>query len=135
MIRQDIYVHRYNWDVLVFCECDRNDAPYILGLLDDLGADDESYGRAYRNLYSGLVDTGLTYSDPMKRVSVVVFSKTSSKAQFANSWFHEVGHCAKHIAEANMIDCNAEAVNYIGGELAMKMHPIAAKLMCPTCQH
>ncbi|MBR1799538.1 MAG: hypothetical protein IJ761_06565 [Bacteroidales bacterium] len=63
----------------------------------------------------------------------MVLSHTSSKAEFANTWFHEVGHCAKHIALANGLDCNGEAVNYVGGELARAMHPIAARLMCPTC--
>ncbi len=40
-----------------------------------------------------------------------------------------------HIAKANGLDPMGEPIAYVGGELARSMQPIAARLMCPTCNH
>ena len=55
--------------------------------------------------------------------------------RFANTWFHEVLHCAVHIARANGLDFEGEPIAYVGGELARAMQPVAARPMCPTCKH
>lgn len=134
MLRQRIRIPRYHWEVIVFYESDYRDAPYILRELSEIGVDDVTYWKAARNLDDGLPDTGLTYSNMEEKVSVIVLSKTSSKAEFANTWVHEIDHCAKHIAIANDLKCTGEAPSYIAGELAREMQPIAARLMCPTCK-
>lgn len=134
MLRQRIRIPRYHWEVIVFYESDYHDAPYILRELDEIGVDDVTYWKAARNLDDGLPDTGLTYSNMEEKVSVIVLSKTSSKAEFANTWFHELIHCANHIALANNLDPMGEPIAYVGGELARAMQPIAARLMCPTCK-
>ena len=134
MLRQRIYIHRYHWEVVVFYESDYRDASYILRELDETSVDDDTYWKAARNLEAGLTDTGLTYSNMDEKKSVIVLSKTSSKAEFANTWFHELIHCANHIALANGLDPMGEPIAYVGGELAREMQPIAARLMCPTCK-
>lgn len=134
MLRQRIYIHRYHWEVVVFYESDYRDASYILKELDETGVDDDTYWKAARNLDAGLTDTGLTYSNMDEKKSVIVLSKTSSKAEFANTWFHELIHCANHIALANGLDQMGEPIAYVGGELARSMQPIAARLMCPACK-
>lgn len=135
MVRQHIHIHRYRWDVIVYYESTARDAPYIMRELEEIGVDDNTYWKAARNLDDGLSDTGLTYTNMDERVTVIVLSHTSSKAEFANTWFHEVFHCAVHIATANGLDIYGEAVAYVGGELAREMQPIAARLMCPTCEN
>ena len=134
MIRQNIYVRRYNWTVIIYYETEMRDAPFILEELEDVGIDKRTYRTARRNVESGLPDTGLTYTNMDERTSVIVLSHTSSKAEFANTWFHEVLHCAIHIARANNLDPDGESIAYVGGELARSMQPIAARLMCPTCK-
>ena len=134
MLRQQIHIPRYRWDVIVFYESDYRDAPYILRELEEVGVDDYTYRKAARNLDAGYMDTGLTYSNMDKKASVIVLSKASSKAEFANTWFHELIHCANHIALANNLDPMGEPIAYVGGELARSMQPIAARLMCPTCK-
>lgn len=134
MLRQRIYIPRYHWEVVVYYESDYRDASYILWELDETGVDNDTYWKAARNLEAGLTDTGLTYSNMNEKKSVIVLSKTSSKAEFANTWFHELIHCANHIALANGLDPMGEPIAYVGGELAREMQPIAARLMCPTCE-
>ena len=134
MLRQSIYIPRYDWTVVVFYESDRHDAHVILDELYEAGADSRTLAKAEDNLYGGLPDTGLTFSNMDNRISVIVLSHTSSKAEFANTWLHEVLHCATHIATAVGLDLKGEAVAYVGGELARDMQPVAARLMCPTCK-
>lgn len=134
MVRQRILIPRYNWEVIVYYESDRYDASYILDELDSIGVDDNTFWKAARNLEGGNLDTGLTFSNPVERVSVMVLSETSSKSEFANTWFHELLHCATHIAMFSDLPLDGEEVAYIGGELARDMQPIAARLMCPTCK-
>ena len=133
MLRQRIYVPKYDWEVVVFYESDRHDAPAILREMDEIGVDEYTYIKANNNLRMGHKDTGLTYTNAKERVSVIVLSRTSSKAEFANTWFHELIHCSMHIARENGLSPDGEAVAYVGGELARSMQPIAARLMCPTC--
>ena len=133
MLRQRIYIPRYDWTVVVFYDADKWDADRILGEIYDLGIDEDTIRQAASNLYDGIKDTGLTYTNARERTTIIVLSRTSSKAEFANSWVHEIGHCSKHIALAYGLDCNGEEVNYLSGELARSMQPIAARLMCPTC--
>lgn len=134
MIRQEIYIRRYDWRVVVYYDSHWEDAPTILRELDRYGVDDRTYYRAAQNLNGGLPDTGLTYTDKTRRLSVMVLSHTSSKEEFANTLVHEIIHFAEHIAEALGMDYEGEAIAYVGGELARSMHPVAARLMCPTCK-
>ena len=133
MLRQRIYVPKYDWEVVVFYESDRHDAPAILREMDEIGVDEYTYIKANNNLRMGHKDTGLTYTNAKERISVIVLSRTSSKAEFANTWFHELIHCSMHIARENGLSPDGEAVAYVGGELARSMQPISARLMCPTC--
>jgi hypothetical protein len=134
MVRQTIYIPKYDWDVVVFYESDYRDAPAILKEMDEIGVDEYTFIRAKANLRKGKEDTGLTFTNAKERTSVIVLSATSSKAEFANTWFHEVFHCAVHIAQACGLDYEGEAIAYVGGELARDMQPVAARLMCPTCK-
>lgn len=133
MLRQRIYIPKYDWVVIVFYESNYRDASHILRELDEIGVDEYTYIKANSNLRSGRKDTGLTCSNSDERTSVMVLSEASSKAEFANTWFHELFHCAIHIAKSNGLELTGEPVAYIGGGLAREMQPIAARLMCPTC--
>ena len=133
MLRQRIYVQKYDWEVVVFYESGRHDAPDILREMDEIGVDEYTYIKASNNLRMGHKNTGLTFSNPKARTSVIVLSCTSSKAEFANTWFHELIHCSMHIARENGLSPYGEAVAYVGGDLAREMQPIAARLMCPAC--
>lgn len=134
MVRQTLYIPKYDWDVVVFYESDYCDAPDILKEMDEIGIDEYTFIRAKANLRKGRVDTGLTFTNAKEHTSMIVLSATSSKAEFANTWFHEVFHCAVHIAQACGLDYEGEAIAYVGGELARDMQPVAARLMCPTCK-
>ena len=100
--------------------------------LAEAGADDKSLDRAYENLSSGNLNTGLCYSGDGE--SVLVVSVASCGEQFCNSIFHEVSHLSCHIATALGIDLRGEEVCYLAGEIGQKMHPIIAHYLCESCR-
>ena len=133
MKRQSFYVPTLDWEITVYYNSDSSDSDTILHTMDFIGCDDETYFRAKEMLEKGEKNSGLTYTNMKNRESVIVLSVTTSKKEFANTWFHELIHCSVHIATALGIDYRSEDMAYIGGDLAMFMQPVAASLMCPTC--
>ena len=88
----------------------------------------------YRNLESGNLNTGITYSNFGRRDTVMVISRTSSPAEFLNSWEHEKKHLARHIEQTYGIDPFGEEAAYLEGTIAQKMFPVAKKFICEQCR-
>lgn len=136
MIRQQINV-RYeqcDWKVRIYYVVTQPDADEILRQLIALGCSGDSLQDAQANLSKGLPDTGLTYSSPDKRKSIMVIAKTSTAIEFACSWQHEVGHLKAHIAETCGMSLKGEDIQYLGDEIFRQMWPVAKNLICDCCR-
>lgn len=90
--------------------------------------------RAYSNLTSGRLDTGLTYSNRDTRETVMVFAKTSCAKEFQQSYKHETGHLQDHIAQTFGIDPHGEELQYIGDDIVEETWEIAGDLLCDRCR-
>lgn len=134
MIVQDIYLPEYDWHCKVFYSVTTYWVEDILHDLKQIGCSGNKHKRASDNLRSGRLNTGLTYSNAKMGESVMVIAKTSSADEFAHSYDHEKGHLAKHIALAYAIDPYGEEFQYMSGDIAKKMFPIAKKFMCECCR-
>ncbi len=134
MIEQDIYLPEYDWHCKVFYSVTTYWVEDILGELQRIGCAGYSLKRAERNLKAGRLNTGLTYSNQKRGETVMVIAKTSTPEEFAHSYDHEKGHLAKHIALAYDIDPYGEEFQYMSGDIAKKMFPIAKKFMCKCCR-
>lgn len=134
MIVQDIYLPEYDWHCKVFYSVTTYWVEDILDELKRIGCSDYKYSKAKKNLRSGELNTGLTYSNAMIGESVMVIAKTSSEDEFAHSYDHEKGHLAKHIALAYAIDPYGEEFQYMSGDIAKKMFPVAKNFMCECCR-
>ncbi len=133
MIRQTIYLERaHGWKVTAFYAVTHYEMEEIMQALTSAGADESSLDRAYENLSSDNLNTGLCYSGNGE--SVLVISCVTSPAQFLNSLVHELHHLASHIASALGYDQKGEEVCYIGGETAKQMYPVASKFLCEHCR-
>lgn len=133
MIRQTIYLDRADgWKITCYYAVTHYEVEEILQTMERAGADDESLERAYDNLSSGNLNTGLCYSGNGE--SVMVISCASSPAQFLNSLVHELHHLASHIASALGYNQKGEEACYIGGETAEKMYKVASKFLCEHCR-
>lgn len=134
MIVHDIYLPEYDWHCKVFFSVTTYWVEDILNELQEIGCAGTQLRRAKKNLKAGRLNTGLTYSNKKRGESVMVIAKTSSPEEFAHSYDHEKGHLAKHIALAYDIDPYGEEFQYMSGDIAKKMFPVAKKFMCECCR-
>ena len=135
MIKQKLFIDRYEWLVYCFFATTADDAPDILRLIDMVGINDEQYERASQLLHSPAKNIGMTYSHPDHHISVMVISETTTPAETLNTFSHELRHLADDIALANDIPPRGEQVAYLTGDIAMTL---AANLLqivcdCPIC--
>ena len=57
-------------------------------------------------------NTGFTYTDFEKHVTMVIIGEADSASEFFNTFVHEIGHVSTHIAEFYGIDTNSEEIQY-----------------------
>ena len=130
MERQELYIEKYDWHILLFLDysCDYLDE--VLDAMDKLKCGSRSYDIAYDNLSSCSINTGLTFSDYISRRSVIVISITNSEKEFLKSYHHELGHCAVHICQFYGIPLEGEEVQYLGQDLVDRTWDIAKIFLC-----
>lgn len=134
MIRCELYTPRCDWKVTVFFAINEYWVDEIMEELWYLGIDAQNAKRAYENLSSGELNTGLCYSNYHKRKSVVVISKTTTADELFNSTMHEFKHLSSHIAKACDLEETGEEIAYATGELAHDMWKYVKHLFCDHCR-
>ena len=134
MIRQDFYIKEYGWHVRVYYAVTTYWAGRILSDMERIGCGGIELAKAWRNLRSGDLNTGITYSNFQWGETVMVISLTSSPEEFLNSWEHEMKHLARHIEQAYGIDPFGEDAAYLEGEIAQRMFPVAKRFICEHCR-
>lgn len=134
MIRQRFELPRYGWSIYAYYVVTRPNADEILDALARIGCGGEDLRRAYENLISGKLDTGLTYSNRDTRETVMVIAKTSSAKEFLQSYKHETGHLQSHIAQTFGIDPHGEELQYIGDDIVEETWEVAKDLLCDRCK-
>lgn len=135
MIRYVFIIWQHDWLVKAYFNTDVSNAEEILEELWSIGADMDTMRKAYRNLYGGLLNTGLTYTSGWYRETVLVVSKTTSALEFINSLVHEMNHAKTHICDIEGIDLKSEQASYFIGGLARDIFPHVKHLMCDCCRH
>lgn len=133
MIRQFIYLPAYGWMIIVYYWAGRKDADEILQTMQRFACSDDTLRSAERNLRGKVMDTGLTYTNDSMRATVIVISESSSPGEFWNTMDHEKGHAVQHIGSALGLDYMGEAQQYLAGEIAKEMHPVARRFICESC--
>jgi len=134
MVKVHIILDNYDWDVYCYFAVTHYDVDDIMEHLWDIGCDGKFAYRAYKNLSENKLNSGLTYSSPVKRTSVIVTAITDSADEFFNSLTHEVSHCACHIANTMYINKDAEEFAYLIGDLNMAVFPHVKHLLCDCCR-
>lgn len=130
MLRQRIYIRKYDWLVYVFYDTDSTDADEILSLLRHIGCRGKNLSDSGESLRNGIDNTGLTFSNNRLRESVMVIGRASSLAEFLDTWQHEFTHLQRHICRTYGIDPYSEEAAYLAGDIAKRMHPLLSHFMC-----
>ena len=134
MIRQRIYLDNYDIVVHAYYAVSQYYADEILDKMYDLGCRGDKLRMAEENLYSGKLDTGLTYYSPRHREAVMVIALTSSAAEFYNSLIHELSHLTAYIAKWDKMSFTGEDIAYLEGDTAREMFPKVQPLLCDCCR-
>ena len=134
MIRCELYSPRCEWAVTVFVSINEYWVDEILECLWEIGIDGKNAQKAFENISSGKLDTGLCFSNYQKHQSVVVVSQASSASELFNSIMHEFKHLSSHMAKACGLEETVEEIAYATGELAHDMWPYIKHLMCDCCR-
>lgn len=132
MIRQDVYLEKWDWYVMVYYAVDTYYMDEILEELEMIGC---TYAdEIEEDLTQHPYNNGLTYSNMRRRVSLIVIGLTETPDEFQNTYDHEKGHLAMHIAEEDRMDVFGEEFQYLVGEIGKQTFPIAKRFMCEHCR-
>lgn len=124
---------RYGWKVQCFVKVHKLNMEVIEDALMDIGCGGKDLKMAHDNLSSGAKNTGLCYSNPSIRRSVLVVSITTTPAEFMDSLVHEIGHWGVHLSSAMGIDIHSEEFCYALGDFARDVYPHVKDLLCCKC--
>ena len=134
MIRQPIYLKDWDWLCRIFYEATPYDYEEVCDILEEVGCDEDTLRDVKTQILQGNLNTGFTYSNLKKGISVVVISKTTSADEFQNTFDHEKGHIAMHICTALRIPPLGEEYQYLAGEIGKQMFRRAKVLLCEDCR-
>lgn len=135
MIVGEFYLKNYgNWHVKFFLAVSTYYTDDIIDELEYIECEPNNIRKAYENLSSRQVNTGLTYTNSHLHESIMVIGLASCGEQFVNSLVHESKHLEAHIGKALGLDPYSEDTAYLAGDIAQKMYRFTDKLTCHKCR-
>lgn len=134
MIIQNIYLERYDWRATIYYSASKYFANRIIEDIINIGCDSIELNKIIDFLYNMKENSGLTYTNPECKTSILVLGETSCAAEFQNTFDHEKGHLAMHICQICDIDPFSEEYQYLVGSIGKKMFPAAKTFLCDICR-
>lgn len=134
MRTQIVYLDKYDWLIKVFYLIKDPFIEGILGELDSIDCEPEPFYRAAEMLENEELNSGITYTDCEKHVTIMIIGIATSANEFFNTFIHEIGHAAEHIASYYGIKSYSEELQYLTAEIALQMFQESKDLMCDECR-
>lgn len=134
MIIQEIYLPEYRWKVKVYYAVNSYYADEILKELIEYNPTVKEYNKVMNAMYNYEYNTGFTFTDYSNKQSLVIIGLTTSPSEFQNTFDHEKGHLAMHIAQYYNIDPYGEMYQYLTGDIGKKLFTVARKFLCNHCR-
>lgn len=134
MFVQDIFIKRVNWHVKVFHAVDSMWADEILDELIKIGCRGQNLKDAKAQLWKGLPNNGLTYSNLDNHETIMVIGFASDGREYWNTLDHEKNHLLQDISIKYRLDPYGEEISYISGEFIREVYDKAKELLCECCR-
>lgn len=134
MIIQEIYLPEYRWKAKVYYAVNSYYADEILKELLEYNPTVKEYNKVMNAMYDYEYNTGFTFTDYDNKQSLVIIGLTTSPSEFQNTFDHEKGHLAMHIAQYYNIDPYGEKYQYLTGDIGKKLFKVARKFLCNHCR-
>ena len=112
MIKQEIYLEKYDWNVIVCHVANQEDVDEAMDLLSSIDCKGQPLLDAYDHISTDSSNKGLTYTNVSKKTSVVLICKSTSEGEYINSLTHEMFHVVAHICNHLGIDMQGEEPCY-----------------------
>lgn len=135
MIIKDLYIQNLDWHVRIYYAVTCYHTDEIMQDLFEIHCPESKMRKAYRNLSSCQLNTGLTYSNSRLRESVMVVGLWSDPSEFDNSFAHELRHLTDHIANAFGLESGGEEIAYLTGDIRKELYPINSMFLCDCKCH
>ena len=127
MIAQYIELGNRGWSILVYYNADYHDAFELKDSLKQIEASQKEIDKALDVLND--YNTGFTFSNEDKKMSIVCISKAENEQQFLDTAVHEIKHVQSHICEYYDIDEDSEEAAYLIGYIARRMYRVIKMFM------
>lgn len=134
MIIQEVYLPKYRWSIKVYYAVDTYYTKEILEELLEYNPTVKEYNAVMESMSNFEYNTGFTFTDYANKKSLVVIGLTTSPSEFQNTFDHEKGHLAMHIAQYYNMDPYGESYQYLTGDIGKLLFPVAKKFMCKHCK-
>ena len=128
MIKSVIDVDGY-WSVVLFVDVDYDRYDIIESALTDILAPISVIDDIY-NKISYKFNSGVTFSNPEFKTSVVCINKTTSREELINTISHEADHVQDAICKYYNVPLDSEDAAYLIGYLVGKMYYSSRRLFC-----
>lgn len=127
MIRQEFYIEKY-WKVIVYYNVDYDFFGSIRNELLMAGAPDKLVNEIKHTMHDKKVK-GVTFSDELKHISIVLFNRHKSKGDYINTIVHEAEHVKQAVLHAYHVKDKEEDAAYTIGYIVMRMYDIVRYLI------
>ena len=134
MIVQEFILDRYAWTVKVYYAISAYLKEEIINDLIGLKCDEEDILIVEQSIDEDQYDFASTHSNLLDRKTVIIFGKSSSAEEFANTLAHEVGHLVSHISIADNISPFGEEIQYLAGYITQQMFAVTERFLCEHCR-
>lgn len=128
MIKSTIDVAGY-WSIVLFVDVDYNKYNIIESALTDILAPISVIDEIYDKI-SYEYDSGVTFTNPDYRTSIVCINKATSREELINTISHEADHIQDDICKYYNVPLDSEQAAYLIGYLVGKMYYKSRKLFC-----
>ena len=134
MIVQDFTIDKYGWYVKVYYVTSFYSFREIENDLYSLGYDDEKVEEIINELKEYKENEGYIFTNIHADRSLIIIGPTTSAEDFQDTFDHEKGHLAMHIAIAKDIDPFSEEFQYLNGIIGKQMFKAGKMFLCEHCR-
>lgn len=135
MIVKDLYIKKYDWNLRIYYAVTCYYTDEIMQDLFEIRCPERTMKKAYKNMSACRLNTGLTYSNPRLRETIMVIGMWSHPAEFDNSLSHELRHFTDHVANAYGLESGGEEVAYLTGDIRKELYSINSMFLCGCKSH
>ena len=121
MIIQGFTIGNQDWCFRVYYNITKRDL-VDLPQLENLNID---------NLFDNL-NTGYTLTNFDEHSTIILIGSATNTSELYDTVQHELKHATEHISEYYGVNPRSEEAAYLQGEIARKMFPAVALMICPA---